>query len=423
MKNIKNIISRQIIDSRGNPTVETDVIIENGIVGRASVPSGASTGRYEAFELRDNKAKSYLGKSVEKAVSNVNGVIFDSLSGFDVTDQSLIDNTMIDLDGTKNKSSLGANAILSVSMASAVAASKYFNIPLYKYLGGTKNYKMPTPMLNVINGGLHANNNLSFQEFMIIPVNVNSFKDAIQRSAEVFYNLKYILSKKKYSTAVGDEGGFAPNLKSEEDALKLISEAITKSGYKLKKDFLIALDIAATEFYKNGKYFISSINKQLSSKDFGKFLRKLCDKYPIISLEDPFAEDDWDAWITFTKHNGDKIQIVGDDIFTTNVNRLNEGILKKAANAILIKLNQIGTLTETLETIGVAQSNNIETIISHRSGETEDTFIADLAVATNSGQIKTGSMSRTERVSKFNQLLRIEELFESRNTLKTNKYY
>ena len=422
MKNIKNIISRQIIDSRGNPTVETDVILENGVIGRAAVPSGASTGKYEAFELRDKK-NTYHGKSVQRAVSNVNGIIFDALSGFDVTEQSLIDNTLIDLDGTKNKSKLGANAILSVSMATAVAAANFYKIPLYKYLGGTKQFKMPTPMLNVINGGAHANNNLAFQEFMIIPTGINTFKEAIQRSSEVFHNLKSILQKRKLSTAVGDEGGFAPNLKSEDEALKLICDAITKSGYKIRKDFSLAIDVAASEFYKNGKYIISSINKKLSSKEFSRFLKKLCDKYPIVSLEDPFDENDWESWIAFTKNNYNKLQIVGDDLYTTNVSRLSVGIEKAASNAILIKLNQIGTLTETLEAIEMAHSNNIETIISHRSGETEDTFIADLAVATNSGQIKTGSISRSDRVSKYNQLIRIEEFFNSKKTLKNNRFY
>ena len=422
MRNIKNIISRQIIDSRGNPTVETDVILENGSIGRAAVPSGASTGKYEAFELRDGKSI-FNGMSVQKAVSNVNGVIFDALSGFDATEQSLIDNILIDLDGTKNKSKLGANAILSVSMATAVAAANSYKIPLYKYLGGTKQFKIPTPMLNVINGGAHANNNLSFQEFMIIPIGINTFKEAIQRSSEVFHNLKSILQKGKYSTAVGDEGGFAPNLKTEEEALKLICDAITKSGYKMEKDFLLAIDVASSEFYKSGKYTISSSNKKLSSKEFSNFLKKLCNKYPIISLEDPFEENDWDSWTALTKSNGDQLQVVGDDLYATNSTRLRTGIEKSASNAILIKLNQIGTLTETLETIEIAHSNNIETVISHRSGETEDTFIADLAVATNSGQIKTGSISRSDRVSKYNQLIRIEENLNSKKTLKNNKLY
>ena len=422
MNNIKNIVSRQIIDSRGNPTVETDVILENGSMGRAAVPSGASTGKHEAFELRDGK-KAFNGKSVQRAVSNVNGVIFDALSGFDATEQSLIDNTLIDLDGTKNKSKLGANAILSVSMAAAVAAANSYKVPLFKYLGGTRQFKMPTPMLNVINGGAHANNNLRFQEFMIIPTGINTFNEAIQRSSEVFYSLKSILDKKNFSTAVGDEGGFAPDLKTEEEALKLICDAIIRSGYKLEKDFLLAIDVGASEFYKNKKYDMPILKKKFSSKEFSNYLKKLCNKYPIVSLEDPFDENDWNSWTTFTKNNGDKLQVVGDDLYTTNVSRLKTGIEKSASNAILIKLNQIGTLTETLETIEMAHSNNIETVISHRSGETEDTFIADLAVATNSGQIKTGSISRSDRVSKYNQLIRIEELLNSKKTLKNNKFY
>jgi len=422
MNNIKNIVSRQIIDSRGNPTVETDVILENGSMGRAAVPSGASTGKHEAFELRDGK-KDFGGKSVQRAVSNVNGVIFDALSGFDATEQSLIDNTLIDLDGTKNKSKLGANAILSVSMAAAVAAANSYKVPLFKYLGGTRQFKMPTPMLNVINGGAHANNNLRFQEFMIIPTGINTFNEAIQRSSEVFYSLKSILDKKNFSTAVGDEGGFAPDLKTEEEALKLICDAIIRSGYKLEKDFLLAIDVGASEFYKNKKYDMPILKKKFSSKEFSNYLKKLCNKYPIVSLEDPFDENDWNSWTTFTKNNGDKLQVVGDDLYTTNVSRLKTGIEKSASNAILIKLNQIGTLTETLETIEMAHSNNIETVISHRSGETEDTFIADLAVATNSGQIKTGSISRSDRVSKYNQLIRIEEFLNSKKTLKNNKFY
>jgi len=422
MNNIKNIVSRQIIDSRGNPTVETDVILENGAMGRAAVPSGASTGKHEAFELRDGK-KDFSGKSVQRAVSNVNGVIFDALSGFDATEQSLIDNTLIDLDGTKNKSKLGANAILSVSMAAAVAAANSYKVPLFKYLGGTRQFKMPTPMLNVINGGAHANNNLRFQEFMIIPIGINTFKEAIQKSSEVFYSLKSILDKRNFSTAVGDEGGFAPDLKTEDEALKLICDAIIKSGYKLEKDFLLAIDVGASEFYKNKKYDMPILKKKFSSKEFTNYLKKLCNKYPIVSLEDPFDENDWDSWTAFTKNNGDKLQVVGDDLYTTNVSRLRTGIEKSASNAILIKLNQIGTLTETLEAIEMAHSNNIETVISHRSGETEDTFIADLAVATNSGQIKTGSISRSDRVSKYNQLIRIEEFLNSKKTIKNNKFY
>jgi len=422
MNNIKNIVSRQIIDSRGNPTLETDVILENGAKGRAAVPSGASTGKYEAFELRDRKSD-FNGKSVQKAVANVNGVIFDALSGIDASDQSLIDNILIDLDGTKNKAKLGANAILSVSMATAVASANSYKIPLFKYLGGTKQFKMPTPMLNVVNGGAHANNSLTFQEFMIIPIGIDSFKEAIKRSSEVFYSLKSILDNRKFSTAVGDEGGFAPNLKSEDEALKLICDAIIKSGYKLEKDFLLSIDVGASEFYKNKKYEIPNLKKKFSSNEFSNLLKNLCNKYPIVSLEDPFDENDWDSWTAFTKNNGDKMQIVGDDLYTTNTSRLKKGIKISASNAILIKLNQIGTLTETLETIDMAHSNNIETIISHRSGETEDTFIADLAVATNSGQIKTGSISRSDRVAKYNQLIRIEEFLNSKKTLKNNKFY
>ena len=422
MDKIQNIISRQIFDSRGNPTIETDVFTNNGVIGRAAVPSGASTGAHEAYELRD-KGNKYHGKSVIKAVSNVNGEIFDSITGLDVSNQIKIDETLLKLDGKKNKSRIGANSILSVSLACAVAASNAQKIPLFKYLGGTKKFKMPTPMLNIINGGAHANNNLSFQEFMIVPVNNSTFSEAIRKSSEVFHSLKVILDKKKFSTSVGDEGGFSPNLKSEEEALKLISEAIIKSGYKLKKDFCIALDIAASEFYKNGKYKLISENKPFSTDQFIKYLLKLVDKYPIVSLEDPFGEDDWSSWSKLTHLLGDKVQIVGDDLFTTNLERLKKGISKKAANAILIKLNQIGTLTETLECIEHAKANNFEIIISHRSGETEDTFIADLAVGTNAGQIKTGSMSRSERISKYNQLLRIEEMIDDRVTMKDNKFF
>ena len=422
MDKIQNIISRQIFDSRGNPTVETDVITNNGALGRAAVPSGASTGAHEAYELRDN-GKKYHGKSVLKAVSNVNGEIFDSITGFNVSDQIKIDETLIKLDGKKNKSRIGANSILSVSLSCAVAAAKSQKIPLFRYLGGTKKFKMPTPMLNVINGGAHANNNLSFQEFMIVPVNNSNFSEAIQKSSEVFHNLKSILNEKNISTSVGDEGGFSPNLKSEEEALKLICDAIKKSGYKLKKDFCIALDVAASEFYKNGKYKLISENKPFSTDQFIKYLCNLINKYPIVSIEDPFDEDDWDSWSKLVELVGDKVQIVGDDLFTTNLERLKKGVKNNSANAILIKLNQIGTLTETIECINYAVASNFEVIISHRSGETEDTFIADLAVGTNAGQIKTGSMSRSDRTSKYNQLLRIEELIGSKNTMKTNKFF
>ena len=419
---IKNIISRQIFDSRGNPTVETDVFLSNGIFGRAAVPSGASTGKNEAFELRDNK-KSYHGKSVLMAVENVNTIIFDTLSGYDVLEQEEIDETLIKLDGTTNKKNLGANAILSVSLACADAASKYLGIPLYKYLGGSKAFRMPTPMLNIINGGAHANNNLSFQEFMIIPVKCKTFTESIKKASEVFHTLKQILEKKNISTAVGDEGGFAPNLKNEDQACALIKEAITKTGYKIGKDFFMSLDVAASEFYTNKKYKILSEKKSFSSDQFSDYLIKLCKKYSIISLEDPFAEDDWKAWQKFNHNYGSEIQIVGDDIFTTNIDLISKGIKMKAANAVLIKVNQIGTLSETMKAIELAQMNGLETVISHRSGETENTFIADLSVATNSGQIKTGSMSRSDRISKFNQLIRIEEFFNSKKSLKINKFY
>ncbi len=419
---IKNIVSRQIFDSRGNPTVETDVFLSNGVFGRAAIPSGASTGKNEVFELRDNK-KSYHGKSVLKAVDNVNTVIFDTLSGYDILGQEEIDETLIELDGTPNKKKLGANAILSVSLACADAASKYLGIPLYKYLGGSKAFRMPTPMLNIINGGAHANNNLSFQEFMIIPVKCKTFTESIKKASEVFHTLKKILEKKNISTAVGDEGGFAPNLKNEDQACALIKEAITKTGYKLGKDFFLSLDVAASEFYTNKKYKILSEKKSFSSDQLSDYLIKLCKKYSIVSLEDPFAEEDWKAWQKFNQNYGSEIQVVGDDIFTTNIDLIAKGIQMKAANAVLIKVNQIGTLTETLKAIELAQMNGLETVISHRSGETENTFIADLSVATNSGQIKTGSMSRSERTAKFNQLIRIEEFLNTKNSLKINKFY
>ena len=422
MAKIKNIISRQIFDSRGYPTVETDVVLENNIVGRASVPSGASTGKHEACELRDN-SKKYNGKSVNKAVSNVNGEIFDALTGNDASDQSLIDSIMIDLDGTTNKTRLGANAILSVSLAVATASAKYYNLPLYKYLGGTTKYKMPTPMFNVINGGVHANNKLSFQEFMIIPVNNYNFSECLRKSSEVFHNLKLIISDKGLSTSVGDEGGFAPDLNSESDALDLISLAIKKSGYKLVDDFVFALDVASTEFYTKNKYKLLTQKNAFTSSEFSNFLKKMCNNYPIVSIEDPMAEDDWVGWSDLTSTIGDKVQIVGDDLFVTNINRLKTGIKKNSANSILIKLNQIGTLTETIECIELAKANKYETIISHRSGETENTFIADLSVALNCGQIKAGSLSRSDRVAKFNQLLRIEELMNTKNTLKNNRFF
>ncbi|MDB9985998.1 phosphopyruvate hydratase [Pelagibacterales bacterium] len=422
MTKIKNIISRQIFDSRGYPTVETDVVLENNIIGRASVPSGASTGKHEACELRDN-SKKFNGKSVYKAVSNVNGEIFDALTGNDASDQALIDSIMTDLDGTKNKTRLGANAILSVSLAAATASAKYYKLPLYKYLGGTSNYKMPTPMFNVINGGAHANNKLSFQEFMIIPVNNYNFAECLRKSSEVFHNLKLIIDDKGFSTSVGDEGGFAPDLNSESEALDLISMAIKKSGYKLVDDFVFALDVASTEFYKKNKYKLITQKNPFTSDEFAIFLKKMCNKYPIASIEDPMAEDDWVGWSNLTSVIGDKVQIVGDDLFVTNIDRLKTGIKKNSANSILIKLNQIGTLTETIECIELAKANKFETIISHRSGETENTFIADLSVALNCGQIKAGSLSRSDRMAKFNQLLRIEELMNTKKTMKNNRFF
>ena len=422
MTKIKNIISRQIFDSRGYPTVETDVVLENNIIGRASVPSGASTGKHEACELRDN-SKKFNGKSVYKAVSNVNGEIFDALTGNDASDQALIDSIMTDLDGTKNKTRLGANAILSVSLAAATASAKYYKLPLYKYLGGTSNYKMPTPMFNVINGGAHANNKLSFQEFMIIPVNNYNFAECLRKSSEVFHNLRLIIDDKGFSTSVGDEGGFAPDLNSESEALDLISIAIKKSGYKLVDDFVFALDVASTEFYKKNKYKLITQKNPFTSDEFAIFLKKMCNKYPIASIEDPMAEDDWVGWSNLTSVIGDKVQIVGDDLFVTNIDRLKTGIKKNSANSILIKLNQIGTLTETIECIELAKANKFETIISHRSGETENTFIADLSVALNCGQIKAGSLSRSDRMAKFNQLLRIEELMNTKKTMKNNRFF
>ena len=402
---IKNIIAREILDSRGNPTIEADVILENGIIGRASVPSGASTGSKEAIELRDNE-KRYLGKGVQKAISNINGPIRKSLIGKDSSNQQEIDEIMIKLDGTPNKSNMGANAILAVSIANLKASAKTQKTSLFKYIEtGTK---LPTPMINIINGGAHANNKLDFQEFMIIP-KFATMKERIQAASEIFHTLKEILKSKHLNTSVGDEGGFAPDLKSNEEALKLIIKAIKKADYLPGENIFLALDIAASELVKGKKYILEAEDKKLTSKELIKYYKKLVKKYPIISLEDPLAEDDWEGFKLLTDQLGDKIQIVGDDLFVTNKKYLKQGIDKNIANAILIKPNQIGTVTETLETINLAKSANYKTIISHRSGETEDTFIADLAVATNAGQIKTGSMSRGERICKYNRLLRIEE--------------
>lgn len=406
MSKIKDIKAREILDSRGNPTVEVDVILENGIIARASVPSGASTGSREAIELRDNDKNRYNGKGVLKAVNNVNTIIKEKLIGLDSLDQKLIDETMINLDGTKNKSNLGANAILGVSMANLKAASLYKKIPLYKYFN--EEISMPRPMMNILNGGAHADNGLDFQEFMIIPEREN-FKERLRVGAEVFHSLKEVLKENNLSTGVGDEGGFAPNLNTNKEALDLIIKAIEKAGYQPGKDVFLGLDVAASEFYENSKYNLKGENKALSTDELIKYFEDLVKKYPIISIEDPVDENDWEGFKKITEVLGDKIQLVGDDLFVTNKEYLKKGIDMKAGNAILIKVNQIGTITETIETINLAKENNYKTIISHRSGETEDTTIADLAVGLNLKQIKTGSLSRTDRVSKYNELLRIEE--------------
>ena len=406
MSKIKDIKAREILDSRGNPTVEVDVILESGIIGRASVPSGASTGSREAIELRDNDKNRYNGKGVLKAVDNVNNIIKEKLIGLDSLNQKLIDETMIKLDGTKNKSDLGANAILGVSMANLKAASIYKKIPLYKYFN--EEISMPRPMMNILNGGAHADNGLDFQEFMIIPKR-DTFKERLRVGAEVFHSLKQVLKENNLSTGVGDEGGFAPNLSTNKEALDLIIKAIEKAGYTPGKDVFLGLDVAASEFYENGKYNLKGENKILSTDELIKYFEDLVNNYPIISIEDPVDENDWDGFKKITEVLGDKIQLVGDDLFVTNKEYLKKGIEMKAGNAILIKVNQIGTITETIETINLAKENNYKTIISHRSGETEDTTIADLSVGLNLKQIKTGSLSRTDRVCKYNELLRIEE--------------
>ncbi len=413
MSAIVNVYARQIIDSRGNPTVEVEVMTEKGAVGRAAVPSGASTGAHEAHELRDNESKYYMGKSVLKAIQNVNKVFSEDLRGIDVLSQSLIDNYMVYLDGTKNKTKFGANAILGVSMAIAHAASQETGQPLFRYIGGVNAKTLPVPMMNIINGGSHADNSVDFQEFMIMPVKAENFSEALRMGVEVFHSLKSVLKKKNYSTAVGDEGGFAPNLKSNEEALEVIIEAIEKAHYKPGQDVFIALDPAASEFYdaKEKVYHLKkSSGEKLSSAQMTDFWADWVNRYPIVSIEDGLAEDDWKGWEMITKKLGDKIQLVGDDLFVTNVDRLTKGIEKKVANSILIKLNQIGTVTETINTVQLATQNSYTSIISHRSGETEDTTIADLAVALNTGLIKTGSACRSERIAKYNQLLRIEEL-------------
>lgn len=405
---IEDIVARQVLDSRGNPTVEVDVKLSSGVVGRAAVPSGASTGLFEALELRDNDEHKYMGKGVLKAVDNVNTKIASELIGENAANQQEVDRIMRELDGTDNKSKYGANAILGISLASAKAASLAYEMPLYRYLGGINAMTLPVPMMNIINGGVHADNNVDFQEFMIAPVGANSFSDAIRMGTEVFHTLKGILKNKGYVTSVGDEGGFAPNLNSNEEALCFIVEAIQKAGYTTD-DIRICLDVASSEFYEDGKYTLAGENRTLSREEMVEFLEEWVDKYPIISVEDGMAEEDWEGWEMLTRKIGHKCQLVGDDLFVTNTKRLSEGIKRGIANSILIKVNQIGTLSETLDAIAMAQAAGYTTIVSHRSGETEDTFIADLAVATNSGQIKTGSASRSDRMAKYNQLIRIEQ--------------
>lgn len=410
MTQIDHIQAREILDSRGNPTVEADVIVVGGVMGRAAVPSGASTGEHEAVELRDGDPKRFGGKGVLKAVNNVNDVIAHALRGKDALDQAAIDRALIELDGSPNKSNLGANALLAVSLATARAAAGYRKLPLYRYLGGPEARTLPVPMMNIINGGAHADNNVDFQEFMIVPVGAERFSEALRMGAEIFHTLKSVLKKKGYSTSVGDEGGFAPNLKSNEEAIETILEAIAQAGYQTGTDVLLALDPAASEFYDGGSYvFKKSDGRKLSSEQMVSFWKHWADKYPIVSIEDGMAENDWDGWKALTEAIGQRVQLVGDDLFVTNTKFLRKGIELGVANSILIKVNQIGTLTETLECIELAKSNGRTAVISHRSGETEDSFIADLAVATNAGQIKTGSLSRSDRIAKYNQLLRIEE--------------
>ena len=412
MTKIKNIVARQIFDSRGNPTVETDVITSNGVLGRASVPSGASTGQHEAVELRD-ETKDFMGKSVFRAVKNVNESIFKELKNLSVFDQELIDSKMIELDNTANKSKLGANAILSVSLAVAKAAAIEKKISLFRYLGNDKSNVLPVPLMNIINGGSHSDSPISFQEFMIVPIGASNFSHALQIGNEVFHNLKLILKSRGLSTAVGDEGGFAPDLEGTEDAINTIIKSVEKAGYKIKEDVMIALDCASSEFFEDGYYdysiFESGNKTKLTSEEQVNFLVELCEKYPIISIEDGMDENDWDGWKLLTEKIGDKVQLVGDDLFVTDISRLSKGINEKIGNSILIKFNQVGSLTETISSINLASENNFTSVISHRSGETEDSTISDLCVAFNTGQIKTGSMSRSDRMSKYNQLIRIEE--------------
>ncbi|TDF97037.1 phosphopyruvate hydratase [Paenibacillus piri] len=409
MTTISNVYAREVLDSRGNPTVEVEVFLESGARGRAIVPSGASTGAYEAVELRDGDKSRYLGKGVLKAVENVNDIIAPELIGYDALDQVGIDNKMIELDGTPNKAKLGANAILAVSMAVARAASEALDIPLYVYLGGFNAKQLPVPMMNIINGGAHADNNVDVQEFMVLPVGAPSFKEALRTGAEIFHSLKSVLKAKGLNTAVGDEGGFAPNFASNEEAITSILEAIERAGYKPGVDVFLGMDVASTEFYKDGKYHLEGEGKSFTSAEFVDFLAAWVDKYPIITIEDGCSEDDWEGWKLLTDKLGGKVQLVGDDLFVTNTVRLSQGIEGDIANSILVKVNQIGTLTETFDAIEMAKRAGYTAVISHRSGESEDSTIADIAVATNAGQIKTGAPSRTDRVAKYNQLLRIED--------------
>ena len=416
---IKNIKAMQVLDSRGNPTVQVKVILEDGTVGKSIVPSGASTGSFEAIELRDNDKNKYMGKSVEKAVRNVNEQIAVKLTGEDVFKQNIIDRKLREIDGTENKSNLGANAILGVSLACADAAAKYLNMPLYEYIGGVSGTNIPIPMMNILNGGKHSDNNVNIQEFMIVPVGGKDFKEMMQMASEIYHTLKKVLKEKGLSTAVGDEGGFAPNLSSDKEALDLIIEAIEKAGYKQREDVALALDVAATEMYEEAKkagkengYLFWKTGEYMSMIDMIDYLEDLVNEYPIISIEDGLAEEDWEGWKELTNRLGEKTQLVGDDLFVTNISRLEKGIKNKVANSILIKPNQIGTLTETLNAIKLAKANGYSTVISHRSGETEDTFIADLSVAINSRYIKAGAPARTERVAKYNRILNIEEELE-----------
>ena len=409
MSAIVDIIGREILDSRGNPTVECDVLLESGIMGRAAVPSGASTGSREAIELRDGEHGRYLGKGVLKAVDNINTEIAESVMGLDASEQAFLDRTLIDLDGSDNKARLGANATLAVSMAVARAAAEEAGLPLYRYFGGSGAMQMPVPMMNIINGGSHANNSLDIQEFMIMPVSMTSFKDALRCGAEIFHTLKKILETQGMPTSVGDEGGFAPNFKTNEECLNTILQAIEKAGYRPGDDVLLAIDCAASEFYRDGKYHLSGEGLELTASEFADYLGTLADKYPIVSIEDGMHEGDWDGWAILTQRLGKKIQLVGDDLFVTNTKILKEGIQKEIANSILIKVNQIGTLSETFAAIEMAKRARYTAVISHRSGETEDTTIADIAVGCNAGQIKAGSLSRSDRIAKYNQLIRIEE--------------